>query len=77
MSVTDIGERYYQFCQCFLVELHQEERTLTRSNVEAAGKLRVLAGKSFGALSLTIADISMRSLGPIPLGMDISTRTSS
>ena len=52
LSVTEIGQRYYKFCNRILVELQQEERDIIRLQQEAYGEIKVVSPMSFGIMQM-------------------------
>jgi DNA-binding transcriptional LysR family regulator len=51
-SVTDIGQKYFDFCVRVLGEMAEQDAMVTRLQEEPRGALKVLAPKSFGSLYL-------------------------
>src|SRR5690348_2888970 len=52
LSVTEIGQRYYKFCNRILGELQQEERDIIRLQQEAYGEIKVVSPMSFGIMQM-------------------------
>ncbi len=52
VSLTDVGERYFEFCTRILDEIQEEERSLRRLHDEPAGRLTVVAPMSFGIMEM-------------------------
>jgi DNA-binding transcriptional LysR family regulator len=52
LSVTEIGEHYYQFCTRILDEIKREDFDIQRLLRQPQGRLKVLASKSFGSLHM-------------------------
>lgn len=52
MSVTEIGQRYYKFCDRILREMRQEEAEIVRLQRQPYGQLKVIAPMSFGIMQM-------------------------
>ncbi len=52
MSVTEIGQRYYKFCDRVLREMRQEEAEIIRLQRQPYGQLKVIAPMSFGIMQM-------------------------
>jgi DNA-binding transcriptional LysR family regulator len=52
LSVTEIGKRYYNFCNRLLAEMQQEEREIRRLQQDAHGEIKVLSPMSFGIMQM-------------------------
>ncbi|HTI85797.1 MAG TPA: LysR family transcriptional regulator [Alphaproteobacteria bacterium] len=52
LSVTEIGRRYYKFCDRILAEMQQEDREIRRLQHDARGEIKVLSPMSFGIMQM-------------------------
>lgn len=52
LSVTEIGQRYYKFCDRILREMRQEEAEIIRLQRQPYGELKVVAPMSFGIMQM-------------------------
>jgi DNA-binding transcriptional LysR family regulator len=52
MSVTEIGQRYYKFCDRILREMRLEEAEIIRLQRQPYGQLKVIAPMSFGIMQM-------------------------
>jgi DNA-binding transcriptional LysR family regulator len=50
VSLTEVGEDYYQFCRRILSRIQDKEATISSQQAEAKGEIKVMAPKSFGGL---------------------------
>lgn len=61
ISLTDAGEKYYEFCRGFLSDLERQDAEISQTRVAPHGPIRIIAPKSFGGihLSTAIADFAV------------------
>ena len=52
MSLTEIGQRYFKFCDRILREMRQEEAEIIRLQRQPYGQLKVIAPMSFGIMQM-------------------------
>ena len=52
LSLTETGHRYLEFCKRIMDEIQEEERSITQSSDEPAGRLTVVAPLSFGIMEM-------------------------
>ena len=52
VSLTDTGQRYFEFCVRILEEVQREERALKRLQEEPFGRLNIIAPMSFGIMEM-------------------------